>query len=160
MKHGLLLPALISLLIPAGASAQAIASFAPDTTRLGDKVFIYVEQQPVFPGGQQGLYHTIGSNIYYPTDALRQRLEGKVFVGFVVGASGAVEDVKLIRGIHPLLDSEAMRVVKQLPPFTPGKQLGRPVRVAFTIPIGFRLPPNVEQILAERAALKPDSTTH
>jgi TonB family protein len=97
------------------------------------------------------LYEAIGQSIYYPTEALKKRIEGKVFVAFVVGTEGKVEDIRVMKGVHPLLDAEALRAVSLLPAFKPGKQNGRPVRVAFTLPIGFRLPANVKQVLEARA---------
>ncbi|MBG8552982.1 energy transducer TonB [Hymenobacter guriensis] len=114
--------------------------------------YTYVEQMPIFPGGQAGLLETLGQTIYYPTAALEQGIEGQVFVQFIVGTSGSVEDVKVSKGTHPLLDAEAVRAVEKLPAFTPGRQVGKPVPVSFTLPIKFRLPPNVKEILAARAA--------
>ncbi|WP_226171734.1 energy transducer TonB [Hymenobacter lucidus] len=113
---------------------------------------------PAFPGGQSALFQMIGQNISYPTEALQQRLEGRVFVSFVVGTSGSVQQIKVSKSAHPLLDAEAVRAVGNLPAWQPGRQNGRFVPVAFTLPIGFRLPANVEQVLAERAkAAKADT---
>ncbi|GGG28575.1 TonB family protein [Hymenobacter glacieicola] len=122
-------------------------------------VYTYVEQMPVFPGGQSALYQAIGQTIVYPTEALQQRLHGRVFVKFVVAASGKVEGAEVVKSLHPLLDAEAVRAVSNLPAWEPGKQVGRPVAVAYTVPITFRLPLDVEQVLAERlgkAATKPE----
>ncbi|WP_303310143.1 TonB family protein [Hymenobacter sp. BT730] len=119
-----------------------------------NEVYTYVEQMPVFPGGQEGIFKALGQVIQYPTEALQQRLAGKVFVSFVVGPTGRIQDVKVARSVHPLLDYEAVRAVQALADFTPGRQLGRAVSVAFTLPITFQLPKNVEEILAQRVAAR------
>ncbi|UOQ65788.1 TonB family protein [Hymenobacter volaticus] len=158
MNKHLLLISSAFLLLSRPISAQSLSPTSSDTVRVGGKIYTYVEQMPVFPGGQAALFQTIGQTIIYPTEALQQRLEGRVFVNFVVGSSGKVQDVKISKGAHPLLDNEAMRAVSALPSFTPGKQVGRPVPVAFTLPIVFKLPTNIEQILAERANPTPQSS--
>jgi protein TonB len=104
-----------------------------------DSVFIIVEEEPVFPGGISALLRTISQNIEYPEIAKETGTKGRVFVNFVVNQQGKVEQVKVIRGVDPLLDREAARVISNLPDWTPGKQRGKPVKVAFTVPINFQL---------------------
>ncbi|RYU78866.1 energy transducer TonB [Hymenobacter persicinus] len=145
-------------LLPATVWAQTARPTYSDTVMVAGKVMTYVEQMPVFPGGQVALYQTLGQTISYPTEALQKRLEGRVFVSFVVSPAGIVEDIKVSKGLHPLLDAEAVRAVSKLPAWQPGRQNGRFVPVAYTLPIGFRLPPNVEQILAERTQADSTST--
>lgn len=137
------------------AKAQAPSQVRPDTVRIGEKIYSYVEQMPAFPGGHAALFQTIGQTIQYPTEALQQKLEGRIFVSFVVGTSGKVQDVKVSKGVHALLDAEAARAVSSLPAFSPGKQNGRPVQVAYTLPITFKLPLDLEAQLAERAKAAP-----
>ncbi|WP_227607513.1 energy transducer TonB [Hymenobacter translucens] len=104
-----------------------------------NKVYTYVEQMPVPPGGMDALLQYISKNIKYPAMALRNQVEGKVFVAFVVGPDGAVSDVKVQKGIGGGCDEEAVRVIKGLPRWAPGKQNGRPVSVSFTVPVTFAI---------------------
>ncbi|QJX46245.1 TonB family protein [Hymenobacter taeanensis] len=148
MKCALIPTLAIALFLGQAGWAQSVSiPTAPGSS----PVYTYVEQMPVFPGGQQALLQTIGQTVAYPTEAMQQRLEGRVFVQFVVGATGAVQQTTVVKGVHPLLDSAAVLAVKALSAFSPGKQHGRAVPVAFTLPITFKLPPDVENILATRA---------
>lgn len=104
-----------------------------------EKVYLEVEQMPEFPRGEIELRKFIGSSIKYPVEAMKGKIQGKVFVSFVIGKDGCVIDVKIARGVDPLLDTEAMRVVKSMPKWTPGKQKGKNVAVQYTIPINFAL---------------------
>lgn len=103
------------------------------------EVFSVVEQMPEFPGGTEELYKFLGENIKYPTQARENGISGKVFVNFVVEPSGAITNVKLLRGISGGCDEEAIRVVKMLPRWKPGKQNGKAVRVSFNLPVNFQL---------------------
>ncbi len=104
-----------------------------------NKVFESVEQPPVFPGGDAALLKWIGSHINYPPVAQETGIQGKVTVQFVVTKTGSVGQVKVVRGKDPDLDKEAVRVVKSLPKFTPGKMNGHAVNVWYTVPITFKL---------------------
>ena len=94
---------------------------------------------PVFPGGQMALVQYIASHLKYPTVAQENGIQGRVFVSFVVGEDGYVEDVQVIKGVEPMLDKEAVRVIQSLPRWTPGNQQGKPVRVKYTVPVTFAL---------------------
>lgn len=95
------------------------------------------EQMPVFKGGQEGLLKFIAANLHRPAEA-PETLEGRIFVKFMITETGAVRDVQVAKGLHPVLDAEAVRVVKLLDgKFTPGQQNNRPVAVGYTIPITF-----------------------
>lgn len=94
-----------------------------------------VEEQPVFPGGQEAMFTYIAKQLKYPDDAMDERVQGKVFIEFVVGADGMVTDVTVRRGVNSSLDREAVRVVKSMPKWKPGMQNGRPVAVRYTLPI-------------------------
>lgn len=104
-----------------------------------NKVFTSVEQMPVYPGGDAALLAEVAKNIRYPSVCQENGIEGKVTVQFVVTKTGAVGEVRVIRGKDPDLDKEAKRVVKTLKKFTPGKMNGNPVNVWYTLPITFRL---------------------
>lgn len=104
-----------------------------------NKVFTHVEQMPAFPGGDAALLSYLGSHIRYPQDAADDGIEGQVVVRFVVTKTGKVGEVQVLRGKHPSLDKEAMRVVKTLPAFTPGKMNGNTVNVWYTLPVRFKL---------------------
>jgi protein TonB len=103
------------------------------------KVFDIVEQMPEYPGGQAALFEYLSKNIKYPADAEKKKVEGKVFVTFVVDTDGKITDVSLMRKVFPSLDSEAIRVISAMPNWIPGKQKGQVVRVKYTVPIMFRL---------------------
>jgi len=101
--------------------------------------FLVVEEMPVFPGGDAELLKYIGEHIKYPEISKENNITGKVFVNFVVDENGKVIKVKVVRGVDPYLDKEAIRVIENLPSWAPGKQRGKAVRVQFTIPINFTL---------------------
>ena len=103
------------------------------------KVFDIVEQMPEYPGGQAALFEFISKNVKYPEDAVKKKVEGKVFVTFVVDTDGKITDVSLLRKVFPSLDAEAMRVISAMPNWIPGRQKGQAVRVKYTVPIMFRL---------------------
>ena len=103
------------------------------------KVFDVVEQMPSFPGGQAALMQWLSSNIKYPVVAEENGVQGRVVCTFVVERDGSITDVKVVRGVDPSLDKEAVRVLKQMPNWIPGKQNGSAVRVKYTVPVTFRL---------------------
>ncbi len=104
-----------------------------------EKVFDMVEQMPQFPGGQAEMMQFISKNMKYPTIAQENGTQGRVTCQFVVGADGKVRDVKVLRGVDPYLDKEAVRVIMSMPKWIPGKQNGKAVSVKYTIPVMFRL---------------------
>lgn len=104
-----------------------------------EKVFTAVEQMPQFPGGEGELMKYISSHIKYPPMAMENGVQGRVVVQFVVTKDGSVGQVKVMRGKDPDLDREAVRVVKSLPRFIPGKMNGQAVNVWYTLPISFKL---------------------
>ena len=114
---------------------------ANDTIHNRELIFRHVEQMPEFPGGEAALMKFINENLRYPAAAIENGIQGRVVVQFVVKKDGSVGDVKVIRGIDPTLDQEAIRVCKTLPKFIPGKRYdnGEPVDVWFTIPVIFKL---------------------
>jgi TonB family protein len=110
----------------------------PDKIRT-DEVFVVVETMPAFPGGDEALFKYIYENVKYPPEAREQGIQGKVILRFMVTDQGDVDDISVVRGVHPLLDAEAVRVMGSLPRWTPGTQGGRPVNVWYSVPIAFSL---------------------
>ena len=103
------------------------------------QIFTIVEEQPEFPGGMAECYKWIGKNLQYPTISAENGVQGRVTVNFVVNADGSIVDVKVIRGVDPYLDKEAIRVVSKMPKWKPGKQRGKAVRCSFNLPVRFKL---------------------
>lgn len=103
------------------------------------KVFDVVEVMPSFPGGQGALFEWLSKNIKYPVVAEENGVQGRVIVTFVVERNGSITDVQVVKSVDPSLDKEAVRVVKAMPHWIPGKQNGSAVRVKFTVPVTFRL---------------------
>ena len=103
------------------------------------KIFTVVEQMPMYPGGDAALMGYLRDNIKSPTVAAENGVQGRVVVGFVVERDGSITDVNILRGVDPSLDREAMRVVKSMPRWNPGKQNGSAVRVKYQVPVSFRL---------------------
>ena len=104
------------------------------------EIFFIVEEMPDFKGkGPDGFREYIGKNLTYPDEAAKKEISGKVFVKFIIETDGSVSNVEVVKGVDPLLDAEAMRVIKASPNWEAGKQRGTKVRVAFTFPINFAL---------------------
>jgi protein TonB len=103
------------------------------------EVFTYVEEMPTFPGGGDAFLSYVAQKIVYPEIAKRAGVEGRVAVSFVVSPSGAVSNVEVMKGIGAGCDEEAIRVIKSMPKWNPGKQNGRPVNVKVFVPIVFKL---------------------
>ncbi len=102
-------------------------------------IFMVVEQMPAFPGGQGALMKYLAEHIKYPELAKESGIQGRVFINFVVEPDGSIDQVKVLRGIGGGCDEEAVRVVKSMPRWIPGKQRGKPVRVSFNLPVKFAL---------------------
>ena len=112
---------------------------------------------PQFPGGMAEAMKFLAKNIKYPVAAQEAKIEGRVIVQFVVGRDGNVSDVKVMHGVNPELDAEAIRVVSMMPNWIPGKQRGKAVAVKYTMPIMFRLQtPEPKKEKAFRINLKID----
>lgn len=103
------------------------------------EIFTVVEEQPGYPGGEEARISFLQQNIRYPEEAKELGIQGRVFVTFVVEVDGSITDVRVLRGIGGGCDEEAVRVVKAMPKWVPGKQRGVPVRVQFNLPIKFTL---------------------
>ena len=108
-------------------------------TSATDKVYEVCEQMPIFPGGDAALMKYLSENVKYPALAIKAQEQGRVVVSFTVEKDGAISDVKVARSVTPSLDAEAVRVVKAMPKWTPGKQDGQPVRVRYNVPVSCKL---------------------
>lgn len=104
-----------------------------------DSIYEIVEVMPVFPGGETGMMKYLSDNIKYPEEAMKADIEGRVLTRFIINSDGSISDVEISKSVHPLLDAEAIRVVKAMPKWTPGKVNGKAVKVRFMLPITFRL---------------------
>jgi len=113
---------------------------APVEEEEEEVVFVVVESMPEFPGGQQALFKYLSENVKYPVIAQENGIQGRVICQFVVNKDGSIVDVEVVRsGGDPSLDKEAIRVIKTMPKWKPGKQRGKPVRVKYTVPVNFKL---------------------
>lgn len=115
------------------------ASTVPTSQTVDGQVFTVVEQQPAFPGGIPALMQYVAKNLRYPAEAVKANVQGNVFVQFVVTETGNIQQLRVIKGIGAGCDEEAVRVVSQMPNWTPGKQNGKPVAVMYNLPIQFAL---------------------
>ena len=111
----------------------------PKQEEVTDEIFVVVENQPEFPGGNTAMMKFLSENIKYPVIAQENGIQGRVICNFVVERDGSITDVQVVRGVDPSLDREAMRVINEMPRWKPGKQRGQAVRVRFTLPVVFRL---------------------
>ena len=105
----------------------------------GEDVFMVVENQPEFPGGVQALMKFLGDNVRYPVEAMKSGTQGRVITSFIINKDGSISDIKIERGVDPLLDTEAIRVMEMMPKWKPGTQKGEAVNVRFSMPVVFRL---------------------
>lgn len=104
-----------------------------------DSVYTTVDLLPAFPGGDAALLKLIGDSVRYPEAAKSKGIQGKVIVQFVIDQDGKAGSAKILKGVDPLLDAEALNVIQKLPKFEPGYKDGKAVRVSFMVPIQFRL---------------------
>ena len=104
-----------------------------------DEIFQVVEEMPEFPGGEEALLKYLAKNIHYPERAREQGIKGTCVISFVINKDGTVVEPKLDKSLEPSCDNEAMRVIRTMPKWKPGKQRGKPVRVKYTVPVRFVL---------------------
>jgi TonB family protein len=116
-----------------------VPSDKKQVTGMTDGAYQKVDVMPVYPGGNEALLKYIIDSTHYPKDAKIQNIQGKVLVRFVVNANGSVQDVSVLKGVSPSLDTESVRIVKTLPKFKPAELEGKTVPVWYVIPIQFAL---------------------
>lgn len=118
----------------------ACAAQEADSTKNNKlKIITFMEQMPEFPGGTEKLMIFIKKELKYPQEAYKNGVQGRVYVQFIVDIDGSIIDVKVIRGVDQLLDEEAIRIIKLMPKWKPGKQNGTPVKVSMTVPVTFKI---------------------
>ncbi len=105
-----------------------------------ERIYVTVEQVAEFPGGQAAMMRWIADQIRYPEEAMQQCISGRVIVKMVIEKDGSVSNPKVVRGVSPELDQEAIRVIESMPKWTPGRMNGEIVRSYYTLPVTFRLP--------------------
>lgn len=125
----------------APVSGPVMAGPPVATAEEGDEgeIFEVVEQSASFPGGDDALYKWLGKNLRYPASANEQGIQGRVIVAFVINRDGSIVDPKVMRSLDPACDKEALRVIKSMPKWTPGKQRGKTVRQRYVLPVMFKL---------------------
>ena len=144
---------------PASAPEMQVVTYAPQPKEAAQgEVFQVVEEQPMFPGGMGEMMKFLQQNVKYPKEAQDQGKQGRVIVQFVVNKDGSISNDTIVRSVDPLLDAEAIRVVRSMPNWTPGKQKGEAVRVRFTLPVTFRLEGGAESKPAEVKQVVKTST--
>lgn len=126
----------VSLVEPGGISTPHRVTLYKDDPQ--KDVFDVVEQMPSFPGGMGSLMRYLSRNVKYPVEAEENGIQGSVITTFIVEKDGSISEVEVKKSVFPALDAEAVRVVKAMPKWNPGKQNGKPVRVQYTIPVSFR----------------------
>ncbi len=104
-----------------------------------DTIFEFLEEMPEFPGGPAAMMKWLGDHVRYPAIAAENNIQGRVMVSFVVETDGSVSNVKVVRGVDPSLDKEAVRLIESMPKWKPGMQTGKPVRCRYNIPVTFKL---------------------
>lgn len=112
---------------------------ADQNTATDENIFMVVEQMPQFPGGTKELMKYLRTNVKYPAEAQEMGLQGRVYIEFVIRKDGEVTNVKTLKGVDPIIDAEAIRVVEMMPNWTPGMQRGENVNVSYRLPINFTL---------------------
>ena len=115
------------------------AKEAPADSTAKEEVFMVAEQMPEFPGGMKEMLKFLQENVKYPENAMKNNVQGRVIVQFVVEKDGTPTEFKVLRSVDPDLDAEALRVMKAMPKWKPGMQKGQVVRVKFTVPVSFKL---------------------
>lgn len=123
----------------ANVEIQNLANKVEEEEIEDPQIYVRVEKKAAFPGGQAELNKYLSKAINYPEEASDNGISGRVIVSFVVNTNGSIVDVEVLRGVHPALDKEAMRVVKAMPAWTPASNQGKKVRSKFTLPINFKL---------------------
>ena len=120
-------------------TATAMPTANIQSKESAQKVFVAVEEMPKFKGGDRAMLEYLMMNVKYPESAVKAKQQGNAIVGFVVGKDGTVSDVHIVKSTgYDVLDNEAMRVVKSMPAWEPGKQKGKPVNVKYNVPIRFK----------------------
>ena len=133
MKKMILLSMMAVLCLMTASAQKTVVS------QSNQNVYDQPEQMPEYPGGMPAMIDFLQTNLQYPQDAIKQKVEGRVMVMFVVETDGSLSNVRVARKVFPSLDAEALRVVKTMPKWKPGKEKGKAVRVNYTLPVVFSI---------------------
>jgi len=141
IKYALFVPLAIVLLVVSNIEsvARTAKNVWEETLLQQEPIYKTVDEIPEFPGGMMECMKFLAQNIKYPPQAIADNIEGRVIIQMVIKKDGSIQDAKVARGVHPLLDKEALRVVNLMPKWKPGKHKGEAVNVRFTLPVLFRL---------------------
>ena len=144
IKYALFAPLAAALLIATNISCtstdkQEVNNESMESRAAETPIFQIVEEMPEFVGGLAACMKYLGANISYPEEAIKNGIQGRVIVQFIVEKDGSITDPKVAKGVDPLLDKEALRVVSTMPNWKPGKQRGEAVRVKYTLPVSFKM---------------------
>ena len=126
-------------ILPIAAICMIACTQSAKSTASDYIAYEVVEEKPEYPGGMGELSKLLSSNLKYPLIPFENGIQGEVLVQFIVNKEGNVEEVTVFKGVDPYLDAEALRVIKMMPKWKPGKHEGKEVNVKCTIPVGFRL---------------------
>jgi periplasmic protein TonB len=131
----------ILLLVSTSYAQENTTSVFPAEEKItNDSAMTYVAEWPEYVGGQKAMYKFIGDNVVYPREAENMGIEGRVIVGFTVSKTGALKDIYILKGAHPLLDAESKRIIELMPPWIPGANNGVPVNVKYKVDLVYKLP--------------------
>jgi protein TonB len=125
------------LLHSLSGSAVAQQTASQSSQAAGDIIFTVVERYPEFPGGNEALQKYLAANLKYPEGVNKKLRKKRVFTNFIVTKTGAIDSVRVLRGVHDLIDAEVVRVLKSMPSWRPGNQRGRDVAVSYNLPVLF-----------------------
>ncbi len=139
----------IALAVICATGYAANNNQAVTNTAQTEEVLTIAQEMPVFPGGDSAMYEYIVNNMAYPEEVREKKLAGKVFVLFVINKNGEVVNPRIARGIDPILDNEIIRVVQNMPKWTPGKNNGESVNVVKTTPISFKNEPQPKETIRD-----------
>ena len=130
---------MLSIALMGGAAMAQVEVIPAASQNTEEEVFVVVEEEPEFPGGMEALYRYLAANIHYPAEAKAEKIQGTVFVSFVIEKDGSVSNIKVLRDIGSGCSEEAIRVVQAMPKWKPARQRGKRVRAQYTLPIKFKL---------------------
>ncbi len=139
MSHRFSCPApVLSFLLFVAITSGSLAQSDP-SRKIEDSSFIHTTEVPEFPGGTKALVRYLNQQVRYPKAAADARINGRVFTSFVVDTTGCISAITILKGLGYGCDEEALRVIRQMPRWKPGKQSGRAVRVRYNLPVAFTL---------------------
>lgn len=131
---------LSALALSVGAFAQVQRGEAKKEKNIDDRVFVEYEEYASFPGGDKACMAWLKERVKYPKDCLKERIEGRVIVSFIVEKDGSIDSIKVFRSPHSSLSEEAIRVIKEMPRWKPAREGNKCIKSRFMLPINFKIP--------------------